>query len=139
MANFRLANQTQQNACDAVVDFIDNGVGAGYIEIRSGSQPANANLTATGTLLATLTFADPAFGAANTSGVAALDAAITGDTSADATGTATWARIFTSAAATVFDCDVNTTGATINFDSVNFVTGGSVDITSFTITHPDGA
>ena len=138
MANFRLANQTQQYACDAVVDFIDNGAGAGTITIYSTPQPTTANDTATGTLLATLTFADPAFGAANTSGVAALDAAITGDTSADATGTAVWARILTSAGATVFDCDVNTTGATINFDSVSFVVGGSVDITSFTVTHPDG-
>ena len=137
MANFRLVNQTQQDACDAVVDFIDSGGGAGIIEIRDGVQPANANLAATGVLLATLTFGATAFGDADTSGVATANA-ITGDTEADATGTASWARILTSTAVTVFDCDVGVAGATINFDSVDFVLGGSVDITLFTVTHPDG-
>jgi hypothetical protein len=139
MANLRLANQTQQDACDAVVDYIDNGTGAGTIEIRSGTQPANANLTATGTLLATLTFNTTAFGDANTSGQADA-AAITADTSADATGTATWARIKTSGGATVMDCDVGTTAstATLQLDSVNIVAGGNVAITAFSVTMPDG-
>ena len=138
MANLRLVNATQQAACDAVVDFIDTGTGAGTIEIRSGTQPASANDAAAGTLLATLTFQTIAFGAASTAGVATVTPSIVGDTSADLTGTATWARIKTSAGATVFDCDVNTTGATINFNSVDFVVGGTVDITAFTVTHPDG-
>lgn len=140
MANVRLANQTQQDACDAVAGYIDTGTGAGTIEIRDGTQPANANLTATGTLLATLTFQTTAFGAADTSGVATVTPSIVGDTSADASGTASWARIKTSGSATVFDCDVtnNTGTGTIKFDSVNFQVGGTVDITAFTITHPDG-
>lgn len=137
MANMRLATATQQLACDVVVDDIDAGSGAGTIEIRSGTQPATANDTATGTLLGTLTFNDPAFGAANSSGVATAGS-ITGDASADATGTATWARIKDSDGNTVFDCDVGTSGATINLDSVSIVEAGTIDITSFTITHPDG-
>lgn len=136
MANVRLATATNNAACDAVVDLIDSG-GAGTIEIRSGTQPATANDAATGTLLATLTFSATAFGAAS-AGVATA-AAITQDASADATGTATWARIKNGSAATVFDCDVGTTGATINLNTVSITTGGTVSITSFTITHPSGA
>ena len=137
MANLRIATDARQRQCDAVVDDIDAGSGAGTIEIRSGTQPANANLSATGTLLGVLTFSDPAFGAANSSGVATAGT-ITGDASADASGTATWARIKDSDGNTVYDCDVGTSGATINLDSVSIIAGGTVDITSFTITQPDG-
>lgn len=138
-ATLHLANATQQAACDSVVDLID-GTGDGTITIYSGTQPANANTAPTGgnLVLATLTFQAVAFGAANTSGVATVTPSIVGDTSADTTGTATWARIADSAAATVFDCNVGTTDETIIFDSVSFVTGGTVDITAFTVTHPDG-
>ncbi|MEW8418204.1 MAG: hypothetical protein AB2669_21400 [Candidatus Thiodiazotropha endolucinida] len=137
MANVRLANASQQAAMDAVVDLIDGGAGAGTIQIRSGTQPADANSAATGTLLATLTFSDPAFGATNTSGVATASA-ITDDTSADATGTAAWARVLDSNSNVIFDCDVGTSGATINLNTTSITAGGTVSITSFTMTHPDG-
>lgn len=137
MANVRLANATNQAACDAVVDLIDGGAAAGTIQIRSGTQPADADDAATGTLLATLTFSDPAFGAAAVTGVATASA-ITDDSSADATGTATWARVLDSNSNTIFDCDVNTTGATINLNTVSITAGATVSITSFTVTHPDG-
>ncbi|MCU7840863.1 MAG: hypothetical protein KZQ94_15975 [Candidatus Thiodiazotropha sp. (ex Troendleina suluensis)] len=137
MANVRLANASQQAAMDAVVDLIDGGAGAGTIQIRSGTQPTDANSAATGTLLATLTFSDPGFGATNTSGVATASA-ISDDTSADATGTATWARVLDSNSAVIFDCDVGTSGATLNLNTVSITAGGTVAITSFTMTHPDG-
>lgn len=138
MANVRLANSTQQAAGDAVVDLIDGGGAAGTIKIYDGTQPADANTAvSTQTLLGTLTFTYPAFGATNTSGVATASP-ITDDTSADATGTATWARVLDSTGATIFDCDVNTAGATINLNSVSITSGGTISITSFTMTHPDG-
>jgi hypothetical protein len=140
MANVRLANAAQQAAMDAVVDLIDSG-GAGTINIYSGTQPTTANdAVGAGTLLATLTFNVTAFGATNTSGVATA-AAITGDSSADATGMAAWARVLNGSAATVFDCDVTATdgGGTIELNTISIVAGGSVDIGNFmTMTHPDG-
>jgi hypothetical protein len=138
MANVRLANASLQGAMDAVVDDIDNGAGAGTIKIYSGTQPADGDAALSGnTLLATLTFSDPAFGATSTGGVATASA-ITDDSSADATGTAAWARIQDSDSNNVFDCDVGTSGATINLNSVSITSGGTVSITSFTMTHPDG-
>lgn len=62
-------------AADAIVDLVDAGSGAGYIEILDGA-----------TLLATLVCSDPAFGAA-AAGVATADT-ITDEASADDTGTA---------------------------------------------------
>ena len=63
--------------------------------------------------------------------------AITEDSSADATATATWARIEDSDGTNVFDGDVSTAGAMINLNTAAIVAGGPVRITSFTITMPD--
>jgi hypothetical protein len=48
---------------DAIVDSVDAG-GAGTIEIRSGTRPADPATTATGTLLATVALSATAFGSA---------------------------------------------------------------------------
>lgn len=137
MANVRLSAAANNAVCDALVDSIDAGAGAGTIKIYDGTQPATADTAiTTQTLLATLTFSDPAFGAA-AAGVATASA-ITDDTSADATGTATWARIQDSDSNTKFDCDVGTSGATLNLNTTSITAGQNVSITSFTVTHPDG-
>lgn len=134
-ADPRITNAVASAACDAIVDAIDGGAGAGTIKIYSGTIPTDAD-TALGAqvLLATLTFSDPAFGAAS-NGVATASA-ITSDTSADATNTATWARIATSAGTTVMDVTVGTSGEDINFNTVSFVTGATVAITALTVTVP---
>lgn len=138
MANVRLADTAQQGAMDAVVDLIDAGSGAGTIKIYTGTQPATGDTALSGnTLLGTLTFSDPAFGATNSSGVATASS-ITSDTSADATGTATFARIADSNGNTVFDCDVGTSATTIVLNSTSITSGGTIAISSFTMTHPDG-
>ena len=61
MANFRIAASTRNSMLDALTAKIDADVGAGTIKIYSGTQPANADTALSGnTLLATLTFTDPA-------------------------------------------------------------------------------
>lgn len=131
----RLPNATRSAMCDALVDRFDLGTGAGTIQIRSGTQPTTANDTATGTLLATITLADPAFGSAS-NGVATLTdpAAV----NAVATGTATWFRGLDSAGATVADGDVTATGGGggIELATTSITSGLSVDITGGTITMP---
>lgn len=136
MANFRLATATQNQLATDLKTLIDAGSGAGTIKIYDGSQPANANTAVSGqTLLATLTFSKPSFGAA-AAGV--ITAAAIAQVNAVASGSATWARIADSTGATVFDCDVGTSGATINLNTVSIVSGGPVVISSFTITMPSG-
>lgn len=123
-------------ACDAVVDKIDEGAGAGTIGIRTGSAPTNTTDADSGTLLATLTFSDPAFGAAST-GVATASA-ITSDTNVDASGTAAHFRIYDSDAEVHMQGSVGTSGSDINFNTVTFVAGGTAAISSLTITVPAG-
>lgn len=131
----RITNAAQDAANDAVVDLIDAG-GAGTLEIRTGAQPADADDAATGTLLGTLTFSSPAFGS-STGGTAAANA-ITGDPSADATGTAGWFRAKSGAGTTVFDGNITATGGggDMELNTVNITAGGPIEVTSMTFSFP---
>ena len=132
MANFRIATTSRNSMLDALSAKIDADLSPGTIKIYSGTQPANADTSLSGnTLLATLTFSDPS-GQPASAGMLTFDP-ITQDASADASGTATFARIADSSGDTVFDCDVGTSGATINLNTITIVTGGPVAITSFTV------
>lgn len=127
---------TYRNAmCDALVDGLDAGAGAGTIKIYSGTRPANPNTAITGTLLATVTCADPAFGNSSSGAATITDpAAVT----AVATGTATHFRAADSTGAAVFDGDVGATGsgADLELATTSISTGLTVDITGGTVTVP---
>lgn len=106
---------------------------SGAIKIYDGTRPANANTApTTQVLLAQLTFASTAFGAA-VAGVATANA-IADDASADATGTATWFRTETSTGGAVYDGEVGTASANLNLNSVAISSGATVSITSLTFT-----
>lgn len=133
MAILRLVTALQTSCITPIMTAIDAGSGAGIIEIYNGTIPANANTAVTTqTKLGTLTFSDPS--GSVTSGVFTASA-ITQDSSADATGTATWARIKDSTGATVCDIDVTSTGGggVLQLNTVNVVAGGPILITSFTL------
>lgn len=134
----RIATNVRNAMADAAVDLIDAGPGAGTVQIRTGAQPATAGTTATGTLLGTLTLSDPAFGAAS-NGVATAGA-VTGDSSADASGTAGWFRVLDSTGATVMDGAISVSGGggDMILDTVAIVAGGTINITSWTVTQPAG-
>lgn len=101
------------------------------LRIYSGSRPATGG--AITTLLAELT-CNATFAPAASAGVLTLNA-ITQDSSADATGTATWARIFKSDGTTiVLDCSVGTSAADIILTTVSIVAAAAVSVTSATIT-----
>lgn len=131
--NPQITNAAASAAADAVVDLIDAGAAAGKLRIYDGSQPATADTAVSGqTLLAELTFSDPAFGAAS-NGVATANA-ITGDTSADATGTASWFRVLDSNNVVIFDGTVGTASADLILNTVSIVAGAAVSITALTYT-----
>lgn len=139
--NTRISNAAAIAACDAIVDLIDGGAGAGVVQIRSGTQPADPDTTATGTLLASITLNDPAFGAAADAapgGQATADVSpAIEDTSADATGTATWFRVLDSDSNAILDGEVGTSGADMNLNTTSIVSGSTVTITSWTVTMPE--
>lgn len=117
---------------NAQLDQITTRAGASaLLRIYSGTRPATGG-TAT-TLLAELT-CNATFAPSASGGVLTLNS-ITQDSSADATGTATWFRIVKSDGAThVMDGDVGTSGSDLNLNSTSITSGGTVSVTSFTIT-----
>lgn len=135
MAVLRLATATRNACADAAVDLIDAGAGAGTLKIYSGAVPANGDTEGTGTLLATVTFADPAFGSAASGTASATDpAAVTGV----AAGTAASFVIEDSTGANVMVGDVTATGGggTLQLSTTTISAGVTVDITSLSVTMP---
>lgn len=124
-------------AADHVVALLDAGAGPGYIEIRTGAQPASVGDAATGTLLGTLVLSDPAFGAATDAApsVATADA-IADDVDADASGTAGWFRAYDSDGNAVLDGAAGEagSGAELILDESAIVAGGVISVTSWTYT-----
>lgn len=117
---------------NARLDAITTFAGASAkLRIYSGTQPATGG-TAT-TLLAELT-CNATFAGAASAGVLTLNA-ITQDSAADATGTATWGRIVKSDGTThVLDCTVGTSGTDIILNTAAIVTNAAVSVTAATIT-----
>lgn len=135
--NPRMSAECAILACDAIVDNLDEGDAAATIRVRTGAQPADPDAAESGTLLATLTMSDPAFGnAADTTGDATASAsAITDDTSADATGTAGYCRAGATGtgADDHLDGEAGTSGADFNFNTVSFTAGATVSMSSFDV------
>lgn len=125
-------------AADAIVDLIDGGASAGRIEIRSGSRPS-VNAALTGTVLASITLADPAFGAA-ASGVATATVPQS-DSSADATGTAGYLAALDSDSNVIYTATVGTSGSGADaiLSTLSIVAGEPVTLNSMTFTQPDGS
>lgn len=135
----RISTAAAKAACDAVVDLLDGGAGAAYVEIRTGAQPATVATAASGTLLGTLTCSDPAFGNATTASPSVATAsAITSDTSADASGTAGWFRAYDSAGTAIIDGSITGTGGggDMELDNTSIVAGGVIAISSWVVRHP---
>lgn len=117
---------------DAITAAIGAGAGAGVVQIYDGARPASGG--AATTLLGTVTCSDPAAPAA--SGGVLTFSAFTEDSSADATGTAAWARIEDSTGAWVTDMDVGTSGsgAELIMNTTSVTTGGPIRIDSGSLT-----
>lgn len=132
--NPKRSNAAVNAAADAVCDLLDNG----YLRIYDGTQPTTADTAiTTQTKLAELRFNATAFPAAS-AGVATANA-ITADTSADATGTASWFRALKSDGTTVvFDGSVGTSSADLVLNSVSISSGAQVSVTAFTYTENKG-
>lgn len=131
----RIAAATRGTMMDAVEAALDGGSGAATLEIRTGSQPADADTAASGTLLVTLTLNDPA--GTQSGGVVTIDVSPAISASAVATGTAGWGRLKDSTGATVLDGSVGTSGADFIIDSTSITSGQTVAlVATSTLTMP---
>ena len=117
---------------NSALDAITTGAGASaLLRIYDGTRPATGG--AATTLLAELT-CNATFAPAASGGVLTLNA-ITQDSSANATGTATWFRIVKADGTThVMDGNVGTSGSDLNLTTTSIVSGQPVSVTSFVIT-----
>lgn len=116
---------------NAMLDTITSNVGAsGLLRIYDGTRPASGG-TAT-TKLAELT-GNATFAPGASGGVLTLNS-ITQDSSADATGTATWFRWVTSGGTFCIDGNVGTSGSDLNLTTTSIVATQPVSVTSFVIT-----
>ena len=122
----------------AIAALVDGGTGLanGFMEIRTGTKPANPQTPATGVLLGVLNFSNPAFGTFS-NGTATANA-ISPDTAADNTGTAGYFRIYNRDSIAVMDGTITATGGggDLEFDNILFVEAGTIAISSLTITMP---
>lgn len=133
----RITNAAARTGVAAIGALLNGG----QIRIYTGSQPAEADAAATGTLLATATLSATAFGAATDAnpGGRITANAITGDIAIDANGTAGWFRAVTSGGTAVIDGNITATGGggDMTLASTSLVQNGTFDVTSWTITMPE--
>jgi hypothetical protein len=130
--NPQLAAGTVNAMADALSVLLDNG----YLRIYDGVQPATADdAITTQVLLAELRFNADAFPSA-IDGVLTANL-ITADASANASGTASWARLLKSNGSTVvMDGTVGTSDANVIITTTTIVAGNNVAVSQLVITVP---
>src|SRR4051812_34128114 len=121
---------TLRNArADAKTTVVGN---AGLLRIYTGSAPADCGTVASGTKLSEHTLGSP-FAAGAASGV--LSPTVPSNVNALATGTAGYWRVYKSDGTTcVIQGSVGTSGADMNLNTLSLVTGGPVQVNSWTFT-----
>lgn len=119
---------------NAKLDQITSAIStSGLLRIYSGTQPTNPDTALSGnTVLAELALSSTF--AAGSSGGVLTASAITNDSSADNTGTATFASLLTSGGTRKVDMSVGTSGADLNLNTTSITSGAAVSVSSLTIT-----
>lgn len=127
----------------AAVGAVTPLLNSGFLDFYTGSQPADANQAVTGTQLVSCALSATAFGTPSASGatgsrVVTATANTISTGTAGNTGTAGYCVLYKSDHATVVAMgSVGTTGADVNLSSTSIVSGGTVQITSFTLTQAE--
>lgn len=141
MANAKFSEGMRDDMLNGTA--IDTAFDSGVLELRTGTQPADANQAPVGTLLASIDLDANAFAAV--SGGAIVLSGTWEELSAIAAGVATWFRLKTSAdlgttnATDVrVDGDVTVTagGGDIQISTTTVAIGDKLTVTTFTITIP---
>lgn len=131
---FTLSDAAANAVLTTLNDLLNAGSGPATIKLYTGTKPAGPGTAITSqVLLGTLTCSDPA---GSVAARALTFGAITADSSADASGTATWARIADSNGVAVADIDVTLTGGG-GFGQMNttlIAAGGPITAPSVVIT-----
>lgn len=118
-----------------IADIISTALGSGaFIRVYTGTLPTDLDPTGD-TLLAEFALTNPAAAAA-VAGVATFDFDPDLSDTVLATGTPGYWLGVTSGSVAKVGGDVSTSGASLNFDNVSWVSGGTVNLTTGTATAP---
>lgn len=134
MAITRFSSAVKSTLAQSIITAIDAGGSNATLQFYTGTMPATPSVgVSTQVLLGTLLCSRPV--ATESNGVITF-AAITQDSSADNTGTATWVRLSTSAGIAIADYDVtdNAGSGSVKLNTTSIVVGGPILVTSFVIT-----
>lgn len=120
---------------NARLDQITSALGASaLLRLYSGTQPTNPDSALSGNTLLAEQACSATFAAAASGGVLTANA-ITADSSADATGTATWGTLCKADGTRIIDFSVGTASADLILNTTSIVAGAQVSTSSLTITH----
>ena len=136
MAVVQIATTSANNMLTALLADLDTGAGNCTIEFYAGTIPATPETAISSqTKLGTTTCSDPVGSVATK---ALTFSAITQDSSADATGTASFVRIKNPAGTAIIDADCSNTGGSgaVKLNTVSIVAGGPISVTSMVIRIP---
>jgi hypothetical protein len=125
-----------QAGWDAALNALTALANGGTVTIYNGSQPATPDVAVTSQVaLVTLNLSATAAGSASagTATMNAVTSAVAGNS-----GTASWFRVYASGGAAVWDGDVGTSGADMNFTTTTFTSGVTYGVTSWTVSMPVG-
>ena len=133
---FQINDASREGMANFLVDRLDLGALAAHCFIRTLAPPANCAAADVGALLADVPFADPAFGNSNTTGTAAIPAAISA--TASASGIAGHFRAKDSDGNTVFQGTAGEAADTPDmvFNDKDIVIGGNVTINTMSVSMP---
>lgn len=131
-----MALQLSTAARNARLDSIESTTGtSALLRIYTGSAPADCATAASGTLLVEMTL--PSDWMAAASGGSKAKLGTWEDTSANATGTAGYFRIYDSGGTTCHlqgTCSLTSGGGDMELDNTSIATGQSVTVSAFTLT-----
>jgi len=127
--NTQLSTVFVNEQADSIAAYFNGG----YLEIYDGTQPATADTAASGNILVTLQFANPAFNSAVNGVITAYP--LTTNTAVN-TGTASWFRTLKSDNTTVLlDGSIGSaSGFNLVLGTTAISTGSTISVTSFTHT-----
>ncbi len=129
-SNLKYSNSLKQTMMGGIATAIGS---SGLMRWYSGTQPTNPDTVLSGnTKLAELPLS--ATSGTETNGVFTFNA-ITTESSADATGTATWGSFVTSGGTRCIDFSIGTSAADLNLNTTSIVAGAAASCSSATITN----
>ena len=117
---------------NAAINAVNALINSGTVEIRTGA-PASVDSAPTGTVLATFTLGNPAFGTAS---AGSSSANLPSDATASASGTAAHYVVKDSSGNVERNGTAGTSGADMILNNTAFTTGDTVSITSWSFSQP---